>query len=276
MGNIRGLAAAAVLGLGFLTAWPVLAQETLPEFEGLDADKRAEAEQFVLSNALFVLFHEGGHMLVSEFGLPVLGREEDAVDSLSTLVLLGAESDELDNALVDAADGWFMSGEGAEAAGQEYAFWDEHAIDQQRAYAIICLMVGKDADRFGEIAESSGMPPERVESCPGDYEQALGSWSSLLDPHAQETGESEIEVVYDPAPTELEPYAAVLQDADILGMLKTAIADAYQLEPGIVFQATSCGEENAFWDGQTRTMTFCYELVRLHAGLIAKALQEGQ
>src|SRR5712672_1743993 len=39
--------------------------------------------EFVTGNVLFVLGHETAHALISEFGIPVLGREEDAADALA-------------------------------------------------------------------------------------------------------------------------------------------------------------------------------------------------
>jgi hypothetical protein len=36
---------------------------------------------------LFVLLHETAHALVSEMGLPVLGREEDAADAYATVTM---------------------------------------------------------------------------------------------------------------------------------------------------------------------------------------------
>jgi hypothetical protein len=46
--------------------------------------KAEERDEFILGNVVFVLFHEFGHALVSELELPVLGREEDAVDRFAT------------------------------------------------------------------------------------------------------------------------------------------------------------------------------------------------
>src|SRR5262245_22165680 len=37
--------------------------------------------EFVAGNLIFATVHEVGHMLISEMGLPVLGREEDAADA---------------------------------------------------------------------------------------------------------------------------------------------------------------------------------------------------
>jgi len=37
-------------------------------------------------NVLFVLGHETAHALISEFAIPVLGREEDAADALACAI----------------------------------------------------------------------------------------------------------------------------------------------------------------------------------------------
>jgi Putative metallopeptidase len=256
---------------------PARAESPIPAIEALSEEQQKEAVEFVLGNAIFVLFHEGGHMLVSEFELPVLGKEEDAVDSLSTLVLLEAGSEELDQAISDAADGWFLS-DAQMSPEAEYAFWDEHSVDPQRAYAIVCMMVGQDAERFKEFAENSEFPADREAKCANDYEKTRASWDSLLSPNAADEGAvSNVDVVYDPpAMPELEPFADWLKEADVLGILKVALADPYNLEDGITFRATSCGEVNAFWNPQTREVTYCYELAEFHAALIAKYFAENK
>jgi Putative metallopeptidase len=57
-------------------------------FKNLTHEQRAQTVEFVAGNLLFVLFHELGHALVSEMGLPVLGKEEDAVDAYAVLAML--------------------------------------------------------------------------------------------------------------------------------------------------------------------------------------------
>ncbi len=249
----------------------------LPALEALSEEQQTESVQFVLGNAIFVLFHEGGHMLVSEFGLPVLGKEEDAVDSLSTLMLLEAGSEELDQAISDAADGWFLS-DAAMSPEAEYAFWDEHSVDPQRAYSIVCMMVGQDAARFKEFAEGAEFPADREAKCVDDYAKAKASWEGVLEPNkAAEGAVSNVDIVYDePASEELKPYAEWLKEADVLGILKVALADPYNLSDGITFRATTCGQVNAFWNPGTREVTYCYELAEFHAGLIAKYFTENK
>src|SRR3954454_13912300 len=51
----------------------------------LDPQQRDHVIGFVIGNTLFTLTHELGHAVISEFRLPVLGREEDAADAFATL-----------------------------------------------------------------------------------------------------------------------------------------------------------------------------------------------
>jgi hypothetical protein len=77
----------------------------------LDEQQRERVIEFVAGNVLFTLGHELGHAVVSEFNLPVLGREEDAVDAFGTLALLHVGTDFAHAVLVDAAKGLMLMAE---------------------------------------------------------------------------------------------------------------------------------------------------------------------
>src|SRR5450631_2166019 len=64
--------------------------------------------EFVSGNMLFVLLHELGHASITQMGLPVLGRMEDAVDSFAALTLIRVGSDFSNGVLTAAAKGWFL------------------------------------------------------------------------------------------------------------------------------------------------------------------------
>ena len=164
-----------------------------------------------------------------------------------------------------------MSGEAAENAGDDLAFWGEHSVDEQRAYSIICMMVGQDHEQFSGLTAAMELPEERRGRCAFDYEKTSQSWMQVLEPHMRsDNGESSVAIVYDEATDpDLEIYALLFREADLLGIAKALIADMFVLEEGITFQATSCGVANAFWDPGERTVTFCYELSQFHAQLIA-------
>src|SRR5436190_2335731 len=108
--------------------------------------------EFVAGNLLFVLLHEFGHTLVSEMALPVLGREEDAADAFATLTMLKIGTDFSHRVLVEAAKGWFLSDLSDKQKGETIPYYDEHGLNEQRAYQIVCLMVGSAPDEFRDLA----------------------------------------------------------------------------------------------------------------------------
>src|SRR5881392_518816 len=54
--------------------------ENSPNLKGLSEQQRLDRVEFVIGNTQFALLHEIGHVLIADFKLPVLGREEDAAD----------------------------------------------------------------------------------------------------------------------------------------------------------------------------------------------------
>src|SRR5689334_10171829 len=49
-----------------------------PRFKDVPEQQLRKRIEFVAGNVIFATVHEIGHMLISEMGLPVLGREADA------------------------------------------------------------------------------------------------------------------------------------------------------------------------------------------------------
>jgi hypothetical protein len=59
--------------------------------------------------------------------------------------------------LIEAAQGWFLADRRDQKTGVKVAYYDQHVLNQQRAYQIVCLMVGAD----GDIANETKLPEER-------------------------------------------------------------------------------------------------------------------
>ena len=258
-----GLVAVAAGLMGFL---PVgAAQESKPTPEQIE-----EARTFVINNAIFTLFHEAGHMLISEFGLPVLGREEDAVDALSSILLLEGDSEELDVAIQDAADAWFLSDEAKDGDLTDTDLLDTHALDRQRAYQIVCMMTGADPEYFKQFADSIDFPQSRREECAVEYVRTKNSWFGLLEPHYAGDGPgSTMTVTYQPTDdVNIDFFAGVLKEAGVLESIAQSVGAKYKFDDGIKLTAKSCGVPNAFWDPQAREITYCYELAVEHIVLI--------
>ena len=165
---------------------PVLRRVTLcyELFKALSERYRGEVggEYLVTGTLVFALMHELGHGLIDVLDLPTTGREEDAADQLATMLLLnqGVAGD----SLVFGAVGWFAKKADASELDQ-LAFADEHGLDIQRVYNIVCWIYGRDPERYPEVIAEGWLPEHRAERCRAEYLRLRRSWQQLLAPHRQ-------------------------------------------------------------------------------------------
>jgi len=136
-------------------------RESNPRFKGVSLKYVQGLAEFVSGNMLFVLLHEMAHVSITQMGLPVLGRMEDAADTYAALRLIRSGSSFSHRVLTEAAEGWFMAERRDQKAGDPVAYYDEHGLNQQRAYQIVCLMVGSDNEKFKDFAKETKLPEER-------------------------------------------------------------------------------------------------------------------
>lgn len=239
----------------------VLGANALAQDE-IDDEIYAEAMAFAMHDAAFTLYHEIGHMLIGELGIPVLGKEEDAVDTLATIWLLNDEDqDYAFNALIDASDGWYFNAVKSTGSGiEELSYLDDHSLDIQRAYAMVCLMVGHNPDAFGETADNYDLDADQQGGCAYTYQQAETSWTMLLEPYLLDGEESApIEIIYEDAGDYAE-FAVALKESGLLEHAANLVTSTYALPNPVTFRATQCGEANAYYDPMASEVTYCYEL----------------
>ena len=154
----------------------VVCFELVDELDAMFEQDR-DRDQAVDDALLFTTLHEVGHALVSVLDLPVTGREEDAVDQLAALILVDG-SDEGDVAAVNG-----VRGLPDDEQLDDLAFADEHALNGQRFYNVLCLVYGQDPDAYAGWTRDGTLPPERAERCPEEYERTRASWQKLLQPY---------------------------------------------------------------------------------------------
>lgn len=234
-----------------------------PRFRQLTPAKRKALVEFVTGNTLFVVLHEMGHVVISEMGLPVLGREEDAADSFATVTALAMKTEFSERVLIEAAKGWYLSDRRDRKQGVKMAFYDEHGVDIQRAYNVVCLMVGSDPDKFKKLADEAQLPEERQGTCVGDYSNASWSWDTLLKSHRRTDGQPKTRLTVRYLDEgKAGPYARVLRHMGILEAIAEHAANDFTWRAPFTLEARSCDDSNAEWNLATRTLTFCYEIAR--------------
>jgi hypothetical protein len=233
-----------------------------PRLKNLSQQQLIDRVEFVLGNTLFILLHEMGHVHFSEMKLPVLGREEDEADTFAAITMLRVGTGFSERVLANASQGWFFSDRRNQQTGAKPLYYDEHDLSPQRAYQIVCLMVGSDPAKFKSLADDAKMPESRQQSCKRDYAKAVRSWDMVLAPYrrAADQPETKINVIYGDAQGNFEVFARSFRSVRMLETVAERSASFYAWPAPFTMEMLSCDGPNASWDDETRRLKVCYQL----------------
>jgi len=237
----------------------VKALDSIPRFKKLSPQMKRALVEFIIGNTLFVLAHEMGHGVINEMNMPVLGREEDAADSFAITTAIKLNTKFSERVLEEQIKGLLFSTKQAKKEGDAPAFYDEHGLDPQRAYNIICYMYGSNPEKYKQLAKDTKLPEERRESCKWDYKNVSWSWDEMLKSHlrAADQPKVDIKITYEDS-KKYKVQEQVLRHMGLFEALAAHLADRYAWPKPFVMEARECGEANARW--RARTLTLCYEL----------------
>jgi hypothetical protein len=140
----------------------------------------------------FAFIHELGHCLIDVLKLASTGREEDAVDQLSTFVLVGLKGEEGERMAISGALSWGIQYErlaksGKTAAELDMLWADEHSMDGQRFYNILCWVFGHNPNKYMAMVNDP-LPEARAVRCPMEYSRLANAWLTLLKPYLKDGG----------------------------------------------------------------------------------------
>jgi hypothetical protein len=272
--SIRNYVCVAMMSLGLMScSSPVPEPEpkAKPNLTALGLDTDA----FIEGNLFFTGYHELGHGLITELKIPIVGREEDAVDRFAIWMMTPEKDEGEPEYLLGAMHGWFMLA--AEEPLETIVWWGSHGIEQQRAYQVACLLYGSDEEQFAKVADAARLPEQRLGTCVDEAKDNAKAWTKLLEPHMRPEGEvapvNSVTITYEPTKTHAQE-AAYLKKIGLFKDLSELVRTNYKIKPGLKIEAKTCDDENAFWTPSTRTLTFCYEYVnkfRRMAGLESKS-----
>lgn len=249
----------------------------------------AEA-QFVIGNTLWTLVHEMGHALIAELDVPLLGKEEDAADSIATIALLHGGADYgIPNQInqiefiLATAEAWQLEWELQRISAETEAYSDTHSLDIQRFFNILCLLCGSDPERYCELSHQLGLPVERALACVEyEHEQVLSGVNYLIavfgPMHADTGGAGKIDVEYeDPVNEESLYLSRIVRHSLVAELVAAQTRRLFVLPNDIAIVFTEClGEETAFWRNDRKEIIFCYDLLERFRYLYqAKVCLEG-
>ncbi len=158
-------------------------QDALTHFRKNKYDEKygKAAELGAMDTVLHTLLHEAGHAFIADQDIPILGKEEDAVDNLAAVLMIEYVENG-DDAAISAADMFaFESGDRPDYYDfGEYV--DEHSFDLQRYFSTLCLVYGSDPNKHKHLLNEieNDYLAERKDFCVYQYQSISLNWHKYL------------------------------------------------------------------------------------------------
>lgn len=139
------------------------------------------AQLGAIDTILHTLLHEAGHAYIEDQSIPILGKEEDAVDNFAAVIMLEYVEDG-DNAAISAADMFAFESQDRPEYYQADEYIGEHSFDLQRYFSTLCLIFGSDPQKHNELLNEidKDLLEERKENCISQYQTISHNWHIYL------------------------------------------------------------------------------------------------
>lgn len=257
-GAVKSLAGALLL----VAALPLAIADS-----GTDEADRIE---FVAGNIVFVMLHEFAHVVIEDFDIPVLGNNEDAADTLAaaTLIRLDRERPERDfrmiRMLLMAADANRILWQRGLEQDNPAVYLARHPLSVQRAARIACLAYGSDPELLEPLPEIVGLPEFRAFWCDDEYADAENARLWVRDSFVRRNHDIVSDHEFNYGATR-EPREAAIREwlvqNEALELALDFVGRNMLLPDTIKLRTQSCGSPDAYWDGNTRELVVCYQLI---------------
>ncbi len=131
---------------------------------------------------VYILFHEIGHALIDIFNLPTSAGEEASADNFATY-LFTRGNERLEQIALSGAQLFFNLSKNQKFLSATLLA-DEHLLNAQRAYIILCHLYGKNPQKYNHLVTSGvlAIDERRQNMCRYDYQKMVSSWDELLKP----------------------------------------------------------------------------------------------
>ncbi|WP_260260460.1 DUF4344 domain-containing metallopeptidase [Vibrio intestinalis] len=163
-------------------------QQALNYFKANDYEKKYDksAELGAIDTILHTLLHEAGHAYIADQDIPILGKEEDAVDNFAAVMMIEYVEDG-DDAAISAADMFAFESDDRPDYYDFGEYIDEHSFDLQRYFSTLCLVYGSNPEKHSDLLDEveNDYLSDRKEFCEFQYPSISQSWHNYLPPQKQ-------------------------------------------------------------------------------------------
>lgn len=158
-------------------------QQALDYFKKNQYDKKfgKSAQAGAIDTVLHTLLHEAGHAYIADQNIPILGKEEDAVDNFAALMMIEyVENGE--DAAISAADMFAFESEDRPDYYDFGEYIDEHSFDLQRYFSTLCLVYGSNPEQHKSLLDEveNDYLADRKDFCIYQYQAVSQNWHRYL------------------------------------------------------------------------------------------------
>jgi len=136
--------------------------------------------EVIIGGIIQVLLHETGHAIFDIQGIPRLGREEDAADGISGLMMLQFGQSVALTTIKGAINVFHHMDSKFKFDPHDMA--DVHSLDIQRLYNYLCLAYGSEHSAALQTLADTYLPAVRKPNCAIEYQQALRAFEKTVLP----------------------------------------------------------------------------------------------
>ncbi|NIJ40128.1 hypothetical protein FHS78_000383 [Parvibaculum indicum] len=245
--------------------------------------------EYVLANAEFTLLHEFGHAAFDVFDVPLFSREEEAADTLATVLMVlnydvQSRPSGVDRLLMVSAE-WHQEWEARGRATELKPYWDEHPLSIVRFYNINCLAMGANQDLLSLSLDTKLLPVERGWFCDREFARAKRAVEWLYSQHrrAPEVAKRRgarlpmLSMQYDkPVGPDNRHVYEILRRSRLFDRIADRLDGLMDWPVPVKVSVTNCGgSPDAFYKSQVRTIFICLDLLADFGRLADRRAAEG-
>lgn len=136
--------------------------------------------EVIIGGTVGLILHETGHAVFDIQGIPRLGREEDAADEISGIVMLQFGKSLASTMTKGIINVWHHM-QVVFGFNEQANLGDVHSLSIERAVNYLCLAYGQDPVLFEDLARQ-WLPEQRKANCKYEYDQALLAFKKTVLP----------------------------------------------------------------------------------------------